>query len=193
MVCATGATWDRTGFSPGRPGLERVPGVDAPYVVDIAAAVEAALADARSLGTSIVFVDESREYLPLGLAELVSDADVRVEIVTRRPVVGELTQLALDGPHVLGRLASREVKLTPGHWLDTVEDHTVMLSETWSGRRRTIEGVSTVVLAMLRTPEDALYRNLSGRVAKLMLVGDALAPRRTVEVIYEGEKIGREL
>jgi hypothetical protein len=170
-----------------------VPGADAPHVTDIAAAIEAAVADPLALGPSIVIVDESREYLPLGLADLVSSAGARVEIVTRHAIVAELTQMALDAPHVLGRLAKRHVRITPGHWLDAIEDHRVTLTEAWSGRRRVIDDVSCVVLSMLRTPADSLYRSLVGRVPELLLVGDALAPRRTVEVIYEGEKVGREL
>jgi 2,4-dienoyl-CoA reductase-like NADH-dependent reductase (Old Yellow Enzyme family) len=193
VACATGATWDRTGFSPGRPQLRRVPGAEGPGVIDIAAAIEAATADPGALGPSIVIVDESREYLPLGLADMVSAAGARVEIVTRHALVSELTQMALDGPHVLGRLAARDVTLTHGHWLDRIERNRVALTEAWSGRQRTIDGVSTVVLSMLRTASDSLYRSLSGRLPELILVGDALAPRRTVEVIYEGEKVGREL
>src|SRR5262249_30395494 len=109
VACATGATWDRTGFSPGRPQIRSVPGRGGPGVMDAAAAIDAAAADPGALGTSIVIVDESREYLPLGLADVVSAAGARVEIVTRHAVVGELTQMSLDGPHVLARLAAREV------------------------------------------------------------------------------------
>ena len=114
-----------------------------------------------------------------------------MEIVTRHAVVGELTQMALEGRRPRPPRA-RAVTLTP-HWLDRIEDDRAWLTEAWSGRQRTVNGVSTVVLSMLRTASDSLYRSLCGSFAEVILAVDALAPRRTVEVIYEGEKIGREL
>src|SRR5205807_1075169 len=56
VLCATGAVWDLTGYSPGRPERPRVEGVALPHVIDIASACKRALAEPRSLGGHIVIV-----------------------------------------------------------------------------------------------------------------------------------------
>jgi 2,4-dienoyl-CoA reductase-like NADH-dependent reductase (Old Yellow Enzyme family) len=193
VLCATGATWDRTGFSPQRPQLRRVPGTEQDHVLDVATATRQALDDSRLLGTHVVIVDETGDYLPIGLADLLSANGASVEIVTRHPLVGQNLHATLDAPFVFPRLLSRRVRLTPQHFLDSVQDGVVELADVWGSTVRAVEGVDTVVLAMLRTPSEGLFRQLEGRLSDVRLLGDALAPRRPAEVIYEGERIGREL
>jgi pyruvate/2-oxoglutarate dehydrogenase complex dihydrolipoamide dehydrogenase (E3) component len=170
-----------------------VPGVDAELVLDVATAADRALAEPTTLGQNVLIVDDTGDYLPLGLADLLSAAGARVEIVTSRPLVGHNAHTMLEAPHVLGRLAAREVELTSGHLLASVEGGAVELVEIWSRRRRTRDGVTTVVLSLGRVPDDDLWTALDGRGADACRIGDALAPRRTVEVIYEAEKVAREL
>jgi 2,4-dienoyl-CoA reductase-like NADH-dependent reductase (Old Yellow Enzyme family) len=193
VVCATGAGWDRTGISPGVPGSAPPAGADQDTVVDIGTALAHALDDPSALGRHVIIVDESGEYLPLGLADLLSQAGAAVDIVSRHPVVGATVHDALDAPHVLGRLAARAVRLIPGHLLERTRGDRVELREVWSGRERAIDGVDTVILSLLRTPDDALFRELSRHHPDVRRVGDALAPRRTHEVIHEAEAMGRAL
>jgi 2,4-dienoyl-CoA reductase-like NADH-dependent reductase (Old Yellow Enzyme family) len=193
VVCATGSHWSRDGASLTRPDRGPVPGCESAHVLDIATAAERALADPRTLGAAVVIVDESGEHLPLGLADVLSAAGVRVEIVTSAAVVGQNALTMLDAPHVLGRLAARDVELSAGYLLERVEGDAVELAQVWSGRPARRAAVDSVVLSMGRVPDDRLFTSLCGLVADLRRVGDALAPRRTVEVIYEAEKVGREL
>ncbi len=63
----------------------------------------------------------------------------------------------------------------------------------------------SVVMSVLRTPVDALYRSLAGSggdgvvrdhlgaPSSIIRLGDALAPRTPAAAIYEGEAIGRSL
>ena len=47
---------------------------------------------------------------------------------------------------------------------------------------------------MMRSPQDALFRDLRQAVAvRAHCIGDAVAPRSVAEAIYEGEKLGRVL
>jgi 2,4-dienoyl-CoA reductase-like NADH-dependent reductase (Old Yellow Enzyme family) len=100
VLCATGATWDRTGFSPQRPHFPLIPGVDQESVLDVAAATRRALRDPDSLGRRVLVVDETGDYLPVGLADLLSAAGVSVEMVTRHPLVGHNLYATLDAPFV---------------------------------------------------------------------------------------------
>ena len=51
----------------------------------------------------------------------------------------------------------------------------------------TVAGVDTVVIAVSRVPNDGLYEEVKDSFKEVRRLGDALAPRRTAEVIYEGE------
>jgi len=53
--------------------------------------------------------------------------------------------------------------------------------------------VDTIVVAMLRQPVDDVYHALDGKVAERHLLGDALAPRKPIQVMYEAEELGRAL
>jgi len=193
VLCATGATWDRTGFSPQRPELDVIPGAEQANVVDIATATRRALEDASALGKRVLVVDETGDYLPVGLADLLSAAGIQVEIVTRHPLVGHNLHATLDAPFVFPRLLAAGVRLTPQHFLAAVEEDTVELVDAWGVSERRRDGVDHVVLAMLRTPDERLFREVESLFPDVRRIGDALAPRRLPEVIYEGEQVGREL
>ena len=68
----------------------------------------------------------------------------------------------------------------------------IELYETWGAWRRT-EEVDTVVLSLLRSPREELYDTCHEGFAESHRIGDALAPRRTIVSIYEGEELGRRL
>ncbi len=194
VVCATGSTWDCTGFSSGRPDRETIPGVDQDHVVDVASAVEAALNDPAELGAKVLILDDTGTYLPMGLAELLGDAGVQVEILSRFPVIGDQLAGTQDLSWLLPRLAALDVRLSPNHFIESIDGHQVEVYETLSKRSRSMEGVTTVVLSMLRSPEDALWRKLrEGGDITAHCIGDAVAPRSVAEAIYEGEKLGRAL
>lgn len=192
IIVATGADWDTTAFSPARPAVPSIPGVEASHVLDIADAAWRALADPRSLGLRVLLVDESGEYLPIGLADLLSSTGTEVEVVSRHDRVGSYLYGTLEAPFVLPRLVAAGVRLTPRHYVEAIDHFGVDLVDEWGTRRRA-EPIDTVVLSMLRTPRDRLFADLRREHVDVRVVGDALAPRRTAEVIYEGESVGRSL
>jgi len=66
VICATGAHYDTTGFSPYRPDRDFIPGYEQSNVIDVATATSTALTDPRALGRKIVILDETAAYLPSG-------------------------------------------------------------------------------------------------------------------------------
>ena len=194
IICATGATWDRTGFSTCRPDRETIPGFDQENVLDIGTAVAAAINDPQSLGKKILIVDDTGGYLPIGLAEVLGNAGLAVEVVSRFDVVAGDLNTTLDRPFVLSRLAKLDVQLTSGHFIESIQGPVVEIYETWSRRTRLVEEIDTIALAMLRSPDDELYHELVGSTdISVRRIGDALNPRGIAEAIYEGELIGREI
>ena len=194
LVCATGATWDRTGFSAGRPDRETMPGADQDHVMDVATAAWAALGDPAVLGARVLIVDDTGTYLPLGLAELLGKGGVEVEVLSRFPVIGDQIAGTQDLPWLLPRLAKLDVRLSPNHFIEAIHGSDVDVYETLTRRARQVQAVDTVVLSMLRSPQDALFRALQeSATLPTHCIGDAVAPRSVAEAIYEGEKLGREL
>jgi 2,4-dienoyl-CoA reductase-like NADH-dependent reductase (Old Yellow Enzyme family) len=192
VVCATGASYNRTGYSPYRIERETIPGVEQAHVLEVVTATRKALVDAGSLGKNVLILDETDGYLPLGLAEVLATAGVRVEVMTPHLFVGEDTLKTLEMAHLFPRLKAVGVKLSAQQFVESIDGHRVEVYDIWGGERRTIE-VDTVVLAMMRSPNDALFSQLRSSFKEVHRIGDVVAPRKLEAVIYEGEKLGREI
>jgi 2,4-dienoyl-CoA reductase-like NADH-dependent reductase (Old Yellow Enzyme family) len=192
IICATGASWDRTGLTPLRPDREAIPGWDQENVVDIGLAARRAIDDPLCLGRHVLIGDESGTYLPLGLAELLADAGVSVEIVTPNLFIGEETLKTGDMYFVLPRLTRKGVRLTTQTMIERISGTSATLVGIWGGapEERLVE---TVVVSTYRTPDNHLFSELNPRFPDVRRLGDAVAPRRVEAVVYEAEKLGREL
>lgn len=193
VVVAAGSTWDRDGFTPALPGRERMLGCDQDNVLDVGTAARRALGDPSSLGGRVVIVDETGTYLPLGLAEVLAAAGVAVEVVTRHPAVGQEVRETMEAPWTFPRLEAAGVRFSPGLFAEQIDGDRLDLLSVWGTARRCVEGVSTLVLCMLRTPDDALWRAFADGPLEVVRIGDALAPRAAADAIHDGELAGRAL
>jgi 2,4-dienoyl-CoA reductase-like NADH-dependent reductase (Old Yellow Enzyme family) len=193
VVCATGSHWDRNGFTAFRPDRpDGIPGADAVHVIDVATAAERALVDPRSLGASVLIADSTGTYLPLGVADLLAQAGVAVEVLSYQNVVGEYLLSNLEAGWVLPRLRQQGVRLSPQSWVESIGAGSATVYEIWGGEQREV-AADTVVVAMLRTPHDALFQQIRDAFPEVHRIGDCWAPRKTEDAIYEGEKAGRAL
>lgn len=194
VVCATGSHYDSGGLSPYRPDRETIPGSDQETVMDVGAATKRALADPTSLGKRVVILDETGGYLPLGLAEvLATQGGAEVEVLTPHLFVGENILGTFDMPYLFPRLVSAGVMLTAQHFIEKIAGSSIEVCNIWGGQRRAISGVDTVVISMMRIPTDVLFSEIRDRFKEVYRVGDVVAPRKLAAVMYEGEKLGREL
>ena len=194
VVCATGSTYSTTGLSAYRSEREAIPGHQQENVIDVKTAVTRTLRDPASLGKRVMIVDETAAYLPLGLAEvLATQGRAEVEVITPHLFVGEDLLRTGDLAHLFPRLAAAGVKLTAQHFIEKIEGNTVEVYGIWGDQRRTVTNVDTIVIAMMRTPNDALFNEIRDSFPEVHRIGDALAPRKPAAVIYEGEKLGREI
>jgi len=78
------------------------------------------------------------------------------------------------------------------HRLVAVDAGGAVVSGTFSGEERRLEGV-TVVLACGLVPDDSLVSALDGRLPEVHVVGDALAPRRIMHATLEGARAARAI
>ena len=193
VVIATGSRWDKTGFSQFHPGRAGIPGAEQANVLDLGSAAKLAVADPTALGKKVLIFDESAGYWPLGLAEVLSDAGIDVDIVTPHLFLGEDTLKTGDFPHNVPRLQGKGVRMAAQLMIDRIEGAAVHLFGVWGGPPVTIGGVDTVVLAMMKSPVDELYFAVREQHPEVHRVGDAVAPRKLEAVMYEAEKLGREI
>jgi 2,4-dienoyl-CoA reductase-like NADH-dependent reductase (Old Yellow Enzyme family)/thioredoxin reductase len=161
-----------TGARPRRP---QVPGIDLPVVVDAADV----LLGRVTPGRRVVVVSEDDRAAPLAVADHLAGDGHEVTLLYRTtapsPLVGKYSIGA-----VLARLDSSGVTMVPATRLVGVELGTVHLAHAYSGRRWTLDGVDSVVLACGAVPEDQLFHAVRSTHPAVHLLGDAYAPRRVV-------------
>ncbi|MBC3478024.1 NAD(P)-binding protein [Pseudomonas taiwanensis] len=193
IVLATGARFDVYAASPFRPDRDFIPGCDQENVYDVESALRLALVTPEKLGKKILVLDETGEYLPFGLAELLATVPgVEVEVVSPHNVVGADVQRRLEYQVVVQRLVNLGVTLTPQHNIQSISGRCIELLPNWGGRSR-IEEVDSIVLSIARVPNDELYQSLRESFSNLHRIGDCLAPRALSAVMYEAEELGRTI
>lgn len=91
---------------------------------------------------------------------------------------------------IQGRLIELGVTLELNTGLDSWEDGEAILECAYTGRTRSLEAPS-LVLVTSREPQDALYRELVDRV-DITRIGDCLAPSTIAAAVYSGHRFARE-
>lgn len=194
IVVAVGATWDVTGSSILRPDRERLPGVGDAVALGLDVlgfddAVRRTDDDPRALGARVVLVDETSGFPPLGLALRLARAGVRVDVVSPF-TVGEHAVRTMDAKTHFPTLIELGVGMRSGIAVQELATRSVAVRGIWGGPVESLADVDAVVFSTSRTPAvlglDAVL-DLPGAV----LLGDARAPRTTVEVVAEAEAMAR--
>lgn len=202
VVVATGAFYERTGLSMYRPERASIPGTDLTQVVDVGTAAQRALDNTRALGSRVLILEETGAHLAFGLAELLAEAGVAVEIVSPRMFAGERLFRNLDINYVFPRLKKLGVRVTNQCFVDAIRPDVseaarvqVDVYDIWAGPEavETRQPVDTVIMSILRVPNDALYFEATGAFPEVMRIGDAAAPRDVTAAIFDGEECGRGL
>jgi 2,4-dienoyl-CoA reductase-like NADH-dependent reductase (Old Yellow Enzyme family) len=194
IVLATGSHWDRRGVSPFRPGSAGIEGADDDTVTDVWSALEQALDDPRALGERVSIIDESGAYWPLALALSVASAGGSVEIITPHGTIGEEAIKTGELQTIMPDLIEAGVQLTTHEIVEAIQDGQLVARSIWGGEPHETPA-GTVVMSIMRLANDDLYRELNDASSpvKVQRVGDALAPRKLEAVMYEAEKLGREI
>lgn len=187
VILATGSTWRTDGFSASLAARPGIPGLDHLRVLDPIQAI----VDPEACGDSVVIVDDTGEYLALGLAEMLAGLGKKVEVVSAKLFLGDNTLFNLDVGHLYPRLYALGVTLTPQHIVGEVNTEGVVLTRIWDGASRVVTAQSLVTV-MLRDPETSLLSELENEFP-VTTIGDSLSPRRVDEAIYEGEMAGRNV
>lgn len=168
-----------TGARPYRPPLEVM---GEPWIADAWSTVTAPSTAPRG---HVVVVDGPGDWVGVGIARLLADEGRQVTLAVSGYGAGErLQQYVRDAQ--LAALARQRVAVVPLVRLFGVDDDTVYLQHVLTDEPVLLDGVSGLVLACGREPEDALLGELAARGINAVGVGDCLAPRSVEEAVLEG-------
>lgn len=173
-----------TGSRPGRPG---VPGDTLPWVRTAHEAIHEGVE-----GHSVVVLDSGEaDWKCLTTAECLAAAGHRVRLVSPVPVGTEIDQFSR--PPLLRRLRRAGVEFLEYRVPVAIHEGAIDVRDVLADADERLEDVDAVVLAWYGVADDALFHALDGDGREVHVVGDALAPRRAIDAIWDGFRIGRGL
>jgi pyruvate/2-oxoglutarate dehydrogenase complex dihydrolipoamide dehydrogenase (E3) component len=187
-VVATGAEYEKTGFSMFRPDRVAIPGAEGRVLdpIDV-------LDDPERCGPRVVIIDDHGDHAALGLAQLLGEAGREVHIVTMHLFVGAYAAQWFHAPGIYyPMLAAAGVQFVPSTTVMEIGDGAVQAVDVWTGQAREI-GADTVVMNLLRKSREELYFGLRDAGLPVRRIGDCVAPRQVDEAVYEGLELGLEL
>jgi len=194
VIIATGASWRKDGRTPYLPGSEGVPGNDQSNVYDIKSALNLISTNIKALGNKIVMVDESGGYLPLALAKLLLNEGVcDIHMVTPEARLGSEAYKTLELMQIMPELEAMGLNSYSETNLDSIRPDEVVLRSIWGTKITKITDITSVIFSTFRKSNNYLFYSDELKNTNKHLIGDAMAPRRPAQVIYEAEKLGRTI
>lgn len=166
-----------------------IPGADQAHVLnswDV-------LSGTRPVGERVVIIDLQGEHESVSVADYLLEHGRQVEIVTPFYTVAQFIE-GTQQPFSKERLSSRGARFTPYATVtaigkDSLEvKHTERASEHW-----TISGIDTVVIVGGYRANDSLRYSLAGVAPELHFCGDCSAPRRVLQAVADGYRVGAML
>ena len=171
-----------TGASPQFPNWKGIEESGALSVDDV-------LADGADIGARVLVVGGGGTGAEI--ADLLSEIGKKVTLVEMLEDIA--SDLVNHLQHYLKqRLTQKGVAVLTSTRVKALGKGYVMIEDA-SGVRK-LDDFDTIVLALgSEKSNDAIYKNLEGKVSELHVIGDARQPREIVDAVYEGEEIAVKL
>lgn len=176
-----------------RPLMSELSAADVP-VVD-ARAVLSGEAETRP-GQRIVLEAGDHHIQGLSAADFLAEKGCEVHVLTEALYAG--AQIESGTLELLyERLLTKGVSITPLTKIKLIDGRTVVTENTMSKKEDSIQGVDMIVAAYGGEASDALYHEVKSDkdstddTPALYLIGDAVAPRRLMDAILDGARVGR--
>jgi mycofactocin system FadH/OYE family oxidoreductase 2 len=171
-----------------QPFIPVFPGADTANIVE----VRAVLRETVEVGENVVLVAGEHHMPGLSTADFLAERGKRVEILTDAIYAGAQVDCSTIEA-IYRRLLSKGVKITTLTRVKEIQGNTVVTFNVLTNTERLIKGVDTIVVSMGGKADDTLYRSLKGKLTELYAVGHCLAPRRLLDSILDGARVGRRL
>ena len=191
VIVATGSSPQKSGFSPALPLRDEIPGVRQDNVYTVWDILEDHV-DVK--GKNVLFIDDDAAHETYATADYVAEAGAKVHIVTRLYHPGVDLLVVHDIIPYYRRLYERGVSFIPLHIVKEIEGSAAVLYNVYApAQEKILKNIDLFVLSMGKNANDAIYRELKGKVPELYRIGDAVAPRKTHYAIWDGHEIGRKI
>ena len=158
VVIAAGATWRANGFGRTHPnGIERLRSAERIFTPDDI------MAGRLPEGRVLIF-DDDNYYMGPVQAELLAGTGCRVSLATPKSKAAAWSSYTAEQIRTQRRLIELDVEILPTTILSAFVDGEATLACLYTGRERQMT-VDAVVMVTARRPNDALYLELSDRLA----------------------------
>lgn len=147
-------------------------------------------------GARVVIADQQNYMKGLVTAEFLADQGkdvtlvmpVSVRLTTPNSYDVDLITLAVQTMNI----KMKGVKRVHDCEVKAARSGKVVLRDAFTEQTEELEA-DTLVLSYWRKADPALYDELKGKVKEIHRIGDALAPRRLINAIYDGYKVASEI
>jgi len=196
VVLATGSHWSGEGLQAGTH--EPIAGAD-PSLPHVLTPEQVAEEGKRPPGSRVIVYDAEGYFTGPGIAELLARDGLEVDLVTTFDVVSPISDLTVEGPLLRQALHDAGVRMHGGMTIASVEPGRVV-GEDGFGEAWSLEA-DGVVMVTQQVSDDALYHELTADVpaleaagiARVIRIGDCVAPRMISEAVFEGHRLAREI
>ncbi|MEW6439929.1 MAG: FAD-dependent oxidoreductase [bacterium] len=169
--------------------IEIAPGADVVTAEDV-------LDGKAETGRRIVIADQQNYLKGMITAEFLADRGKEVTLVMPtefrygrpNPYTGDIGTL---GVQILN-LKKKKVTRIADHVVKKAFRGKIVLKDVYTEEEKELEA-DTLVLSYWRLPNNKLYYELKDKVPEIHRIGDALAPRRLINAIYDGHQAALNL
>jgi len=167
------------------PLIPNIPGIDNPKVVT---ALDV-LAGKVMVGDKVVILGGGR--IGPETADFLGHQGKQITIIEMRPEIGLDLAMGVT-PFLMARLIKYGVRqVTSARVVEITDDGVTYV--TGEGRRETLSGMDSIILALGAKSMNELGKQLTDRVAELYVIGDAKEPRLAFHAVAEGAEVALKI
>jgi 2,4-dienoyl-CoA reductase-like NADH-dependent reductase (Old Yellow Enzyme family) len=198
VIVATGATHLKHGWSPLQPARwdgPAMPGTEQPWVHSCGDVLCAAQPLRQGESRRAVVVDTLGARQGVLTAEYLARAGWQVRFVTQLGQAAPNLAASRDWGKAYGMLRRLGVVFTTDHDLTAIGDHRITLLDVFTREPMEIPDIDALVLVNGAAAQNSLFQELrtSLKDVEVHLIGDAVAPRRINDAIFEAELVARRI
>ncbi len=190
VVIATGSHFIRSGYSTAN--MREVEGADSDHVL----VPEEVILGRKETGDNVLIYDDTGYIVGAGIAEMLSDAGKRVEVVTSYAnLPWAVAHFYLD--KVVNTRVMSKATVTRDHVLEKIDGNSIHFSNVYTFDPIVRENVDSLILITGRQPNETLFQELETQVPELHIIGDAnishLGDLAIESATREGEQLARRI
>jgi glycine/D-amino acid oxidase-like deaminating enzyme len=198
VIVATGATHLKHGWSPLQPARWDGPdmaGSAQPWVYSCGDVLGLAQPLREGKGRKVVVVDTLGARQGVLTAEYLARAGWQVQFVTQLGQPAPNLAASRDWGKAYGSLRRLGVVFTTDHDLAGIGEHSVRFLDVYTKEPKEITHIDALVLVNGAASQNRLFHELRSarKDLEVHLIGDALAPRRINDAIFEAELVARKI